>query len=46
MQYNDFLNTTKVIRMLYGADKARKFFSDNIIQYEEFFKHIDLFVEK
>lgn len=46
MDYSDFLNTTKVIRMLYGTDKSRIFFQNNIVHYKQLFETIDLFVEK
>lgn len=46
MTYSDFLETTKVLRMLYGRDKSAKFFQDNIHQFDNLFSSIDLFVEK
>lgn len=33
MNFNDFLNLTKVIRMLYGTTVAGKFFEDNINKF-------------
>lgn len=35
MQFNEFLQLTKVIRMLYGHEFALKFFENNIHQYEK-----------
>lgn len=30
LTYVEFLQTTKVIRMLYGTDLAKKYFTDNL----------------
>lgn len=46
MDYKDFLETTKVLRMLYGRDKAEYFFAHNITQFSQLFESIDLYVEK
>lgn len=33
LSYLEFLQTTKVIRMLYGTENAKKYFTDNIDLY-------------
>ncbi|MBQ3309567.1 hypothetical protein IJG78_02730 [Candidatus Saccharibacteria bacterium] len=30
LTYMEFLQTTKVLRMLYGIDSAKKYFTDNL----------------
>lgn len=30
LTYMEFLQTTKVVRMLYGIDSAKKYFTDNL----------------
>lgn len=33
LDYTDFLNTVKVVRMLYGRDAAKKYLTDNLGVY-------------
>lgn len=33
LTYMEFLQTTKVIRMLYGSEEARKYFTNNLDVY-------------
>lgn len=33
MTYSEFLDTVKVLKMLYGRDIAEKFFTDNICSW-------------
>lgn len=33
LNYTEFLQTTKVIRMLYGTESAKKYFTDNLELY-------------
>jgi len=35
MQFTDFLSLVKIIRMLYGVTEAKKFFLDNIKQFDK-----------
>lgn len=35
MQYSDFLKTVQIIRMLYGETKARRFFKENVVNFNK-----------